>query len=176
MAWTNPKTWSVGETLTAANFNIHIRDNLNALSAHLVGRMTADITRNNSAVFVDATNLALSVAASEVWNVTCYLLTATDVNPDQVFSWTIPAGGAVSFSIFPAPGVGGIQAFLTVSDATSVAADGVSTTTTVLSVIEATIVNGGTAGTYQLRYAQRTAFAANSVLKTNSTLWAVKVA
>lgn len=31
MAWTNPKTWTVGELVTAANMNTHLRDNLNAL-------------------------------------------------------------------------------------------------------------------------------------------------
>jgi hypothetical protein len=32
MAWTAPKTWVVGEVLTAANLNVHLRDNLNALN------------------------------------------------------------------------------------------------------------------------------------------------
>lgn len=31
MAWTTPKTWTVGEVLTAANMNVHVRDNLIAL-------------------------------------------------------------------------------------------------------------------------------------------------
>lgn len=34
MAWTNPLTWNVGHALTAALFNLHIRDNFNALSGH----------------------------------------------------------------------------------------------------------------------------------------------
>jgi hypothetical protein len=33
MAWTTPKTWTVGEVLTAAGLNIHLRDNLNAVAA-----------------------------------------------------------------------------------------------------------------------------------------------
>lgn len=28
MAWTTPKTWTVGEVVTAANINTHLRDNL----------------------------------------------------------------------------------------------------------------------------------------------------
>lgn len=32
MAWTSPKTWSVAETVTAANVNTHLRDNLNWLA------------------------------------------------------------------------------------------------------------------------------------------------
>lgn len=31
MAWTTPRTWVTNETATAANFNTHVRDNLNAL-------------------------------------------------------------------------------------------------------------------------------------------------
>jgi len=32
MAWTTPRTWVDGETATAALFNTHIRDNLNAIA------------------------------------------------------------------------------------------------------------------------------------------------
>ncbi len=31
MAWTSPRTWAAGETLTAALLNTHLRDNLNAI-------------------------------------------------------------------------------------------------------------------------------------------------
>ncbi len=31
MAWVAPRTWSAGETLTAALLNVHLRDNLNAI-------------------------------------------------------------------------------------------------------------------------------------------------
>ena len=31
MAWTTPRTWVTNETATASNFNVHVRDNLNAL-------------------------------------------------------------------------------------------------------------------------------------------------
>lgn len=33
MAWTSPRTWSVGEVLTAALLNTHLRDNLNFLKS-----------------------------------------------------------------------------------------------------------------------------------------------
>ena len=32
MAWTTPRTWVAGETVTAALLNTHLRDNLNALT------------------------------------------------------------------------------------------------------------------------------------------------
>ncbi|KKL26736.1 hypothetical protein LCGC14_2392330, partial [marine sediment metagenome] len=31
MSWVAPRTWSAGETLTAALLNVHLRDNLNAI-------------------------------------------------------------------------------------------------------------------------------------------------
>ena len=31
MAWTSPRTWAAGETVTAALLNTHLRDNLNAI-------------------------------------------------------------------------------------------------------------------------------------------------
>jgi hypothetical protein len=33
VAWTQPKTWIVGETVTAAMLNTHIRDNLNSINS-----------------------------------------------------------------------------------------------------------------------------------------------
>ena len=37
MAWTAPKTWTVGELVTKALLDLHVRDNLNALLAGLLG-------------------------------------------------------------------------------------------------------------------------------------------
>jgi len=37
VSWTNPKTWNVGEILTAANLNTHLRDNM----AHLRNELDA---------------------------------------------------------------------------------------------------------------------------------------
>lgn len=34
MAWTNPTTWTTGQVPSAADFNAHIRDNLNAMGNH----------------------------------------------------------------------------------------------------------------------------------------------
>src|SRR5688500_12838419 len=34
MAWTSPRTWTVGQIVTAAQLNVDIRDNENALSTH----------------------------------------------------------------------------------------------------------------------------------------------
>lgn len=37
MAWTAPRTWVASETVTATNMNLHVKDNLNAISPLSVG-------------------------------------------------------------------------------------------------------------------------------------------
>ena len=41
MAWTNPRTWVAGETVTAAYLNTNVRDNLNSLRAGIVTSTSA---------------------------------------------------------------------------------------------------------------------------------------
>ena len=55
MAWTTPKTWAVGEVLTAANMNLHLRDNLNALAGFFVP------------INHEGTGANLGFAANEAW-------------------------------------------------------------------------------------------------------------
>jgi len=47
MAWTSPRTWVVGETVTAALMNTHVRDNLNAL---MVVTTKGDLTVGTASV------------------------------------------------------------------------------------------------------------------------------
>lgn len=69
MAYTSPKTWAVGELLTAANFNLHIRDNMSWLFGRPYGlvryKAGSDYTRT-SGVFadVDSTNVTVSVTTA----------------------------------------------------------------------------------------------------------------
>lgn len=74
MAWTTPKTWSVDELLSAANYNTHIRDNLNALKAppsHVIERDNTALysTTSTTMVAVDTTNLRASITTTggDVW-------------------------------------------------------------------------------------------------------------
>lgn len=69
MAWTSPKTWSVGEVLTASDMNTYVRDNLNALKAPPSDNYEANEGANyttSSATFadVDGTNLSLSITTT----------------------------------------------------------------------------------------------------------------
>lgn len=66
MAWTTPRTWVASEVPTAANFNAHVRDNLN----YLLTRPGAAVKRDNGATYtttsasfanVDGTNLTATI-------------------------------------------------------------------------------------------------------------------
>lgn len=63
MAWTAPKTWSVGELVTAANLNIHLRDNLKYLKGQ-AGTVTLEdllkITAASSGLELDNTSSSIS--------------------------------------------------------------------------------------------------------------------
>jgi hypothetical protein len=69
MAWTAPKTWVVGEAVTAADLNAHIRDNLLALKAPPTTLIKLDessdyTTTSTSFVAIDNTKLNLSITTT----------------------------------------------------------------------------------------------------------------
>ncbi len=69
MAWTAPKTWSVGETLTSSDMNTQIRDNMVALKEpptdlYEVNEGSDYTTAQTSFVDVDATNLKLTITTT----------------------------------------------------------------------------------------------------------------
>jgi hypothetical protein len=46
MAWTTPRTWVTGETVTAAQMNAHVRDNFNDIA--FLGHMVRDEVRDTT--------------------------------------------------------------------------------------------------------------------------------
>jgi hypothetical protein len=69
MAWTAPKTWVVGEAVTAGDLNTHIRDNLLALKAPPTTYVKLDeasdyTTTSTSFVAIDNTKLNLSITTT----------------------------------------------------------------------------------------------------------------
>lgn len=177
MAFTPWKTWSVGETLTAANFNQQIRDNGLTDPPHLIARKTSDQSVTSSTVLVDDAALKLTVAANEIWQVQIGMLwTAGAGNMDVGF--TFPTSGSMSFS----------------GDAVSVAGSFVKkiwySTTSPTSrldflaqsgpanfhLISGVYTNGANAGTVTLQFSQNSSSGTATTMKANSTIWAVKLA
>lgn len=96
MAWTTPRTWVTGETVTSTIMNTHVRDNLDYLYSNYVGGSSiGPAARVNRAS-------DLSVSAT-TW--THVQMTAADYDPDSMFNAgngriTIPSGegGVYAFS------------------------------------------------------------------------------
>jgi hypothetical protein len=96
MGWTTPKTWSAGETLTAANFNIHIRDNLNVVD-HLLAFKSADETVSASTTLQDDDHLFFSVAANELWAIRLGMICTASSTGHLKVGATFPS--ATTFSL-----------------------------------------------------------------------------
>jgi hypothetical protein len=179
MAWTAPKTWSVGETLTAANFNVHIRDNELAIGPHLIARKTADQSVTSSTVLVDCTTLALTVAANEVWLCEWSVVYQAGTVGDLKVAFTFPTAGEVIFDAQAWPDSGGTlnlsSFYATTSPTTSRSFFGDGANRHPLR-IQGIYVNGANAGTVQLQFAQNTSDGSATTVKANSTVWAVKLA
>lgn len=60
--WTTPKTWNVGDILTAADMNTYVRDNTNALVNGLYRKNIAKVVANSIAE-TDLLNAEITIAA-----------------------------------------------------------------------------------------------------------------
>jgi hypothetical protein len=177
MAWTAPRTWTDGELVTKAIMDPHIRDNFLAVGPHLIVRKPSDESLASSTTLQDDDHLQLTVAANDAWYCRYVLLADVPVTPDIKIAFTFPASGRVAFqsSWFATDGTvtlgrwGG-----TTTPTAAVAASG--NTNQESLIIEGLFVNSSTAGTLILQWAQNTSDASAVVMKTHSTLWAVKLA
>ncbi len=174
--WTAPKTWSSGETLTAANFNTHIRDNLNALSMHLLAQKTADETVNNSTTYQDDDHLFFSVAANEVWLLRFELMIISNSTADWKMQCTFPSGTAMGHVIEYGSADTVIQIDFNGASPAGYGALGLPGTNAGPRMLPVIFTNGGSAGTFRLQWAQNTATVIDTKVLANSTLWGVKLA
>jgi hypothetical protein len=177
MAWTTPKTWSAGETLTAANFNLHIRDNELAMGPHLIVRKPTDESLTSDTTLQNDDHLLFSgVGANEVWFCHWALIYDAGTTGDIKLAFTFPSG-RVDFSATGTDETG-TPTFRRWNTATS--------PTTAVALIGpggpmnfnmfGVFANGATPGTLQLQWAQNTTHGTATTMKANSTLWAVKLA
>jgi hypothetical protein len=179
MGFTTPKTWSSGETLTAANFNIHIRDNLNA-NRHLIVEKTSDQSIASSTTLTNDTQLAVSIGANEIWDFEWMLMIAAHVDADAKIAFTFPTGGTVALtgSGFDAAGTfGRFRHTTTTSPTTATSISGTGDYAVPdATVLTGTFTNGGTAGTLQLQWAQNTSNASATIMKRGSAVYGRKIA
>lgn len=177
MAWTDPRTWTSGELVTDTIMNTHVRDNLNAIGPHIHLRKTADESVTSSVVLQNDDHLFFSIAANEIWIVQFALFYQAAQAGDLQVAWTVPAG---------CTGIHGGQApATTTTDGTNttmwtrpqtsfatallLGGDGAANCTLLGA---ATFVNGATAGTVQLQWAQNTSSATATTVRANSYLLA----
>lgn len=136
---------------------------------------TADETVNNSSVLQNDDHLLLAMAANEAWviDIILYYLSVS-ATPDIKCDAAIPNGASGAYVAWG----------LDYANAVYTAATAIGTTCAfgatagVLRVARITyvVVNGATAGNFQFQWAQRTATAEDTTMKTNSCLIAHQVA
>ena len=171
MAWTTPKTWSAGETLTAANFNTHIRDNLNAIGAHQRIRKTVTESLSSNTTLQDDDHLLFAVAANEVWAWQSVVSVTCDASGGIKFTFTAPSGATGHWNYrTPAPvGSSGGPAFTTTTAHTVTMTSGPHD-------LSGVVVNGATPGNITFQWAQQASSGAATQVLVDSFLIAHRIA
>ena len=176
MAWTAPRTWTDGELVTKAIMDPHVRDNFLATGPHLIVRKSSDESVTSSTVLQNDDALLMAVGVNEVWEVHLHLY-VTGGAGDLQAAWTYPAGGAVAMRSI-APNATATLTFWNVTAASGTAWGDydTSTLTTRFITVEGLYIGAGTGGTLTLQWAQAASSGTATIVKANSTLWAVKLA
>ena len=185
MPLATPRTYVVGEVMTAAILNAEIRDQFNALIADFQQvYKTADESVTSSTVLQNDNHLLVSLAANARYEVIVRLAVNGASSGDVKTAWTMPAGvTSQRYSFGP-----------DVSSATSTAGTTVRASTITnghlveinygvfstgqQSYIEETlyVITAGTAGTCQLQWAQNASSATATTVEEGSYITARRIA
>lgn len=158
MAWTTPKTWTVGEVVTAANMNLHLRDNLNAIGEH-VGKakaVTESVTSNTTLQNDD--DLFFAAGANQVWLVHMQAQVQTGAGGYKQH-FVVPSGGSFSYGYLFNDGSVFVYSSSTDASTQSWSSTGISAPMEVWGVFR----TGATPGDLQYQWAQ---FASNAAAST----------
>lgn len=172
-----PRTWIVGETVTAAMLNQEIRDQVNALIGDVdYVHKTADESVISSTTVQNDNHLLVSVAANAEYEIVTQLGVTGSAAGDIKTRWTIPSGATTQrFCRGPDTSSTGSTAATTIrcvaltnGHATEINYGLFSTSD--LSWIEERmyVVVAGTAGVVQLQWAQNASTATNTTVKAGS--------
>jgi hypothetical protein len=195
MAWTTPRTWNPGETVTASLMNTHVRDQLNVLktsinndgtiatSAFLAqlglgklifARSTSDFTKNNSTTLGDVTGLVFAIGASETWAFEFVLAGISPTAADWKFAVTFPSSPtAVRY------GVDGSNPAFGADGATGTAGGVIQRESIGFEeglCVRGLVRNGANAGNVQLQMAQWAAVVGDTIIRADSFVIGRRVA
>lgn len=151
------------------------RDNASwqTLNPVYVVRKTADEIVNNSAALQNDNHLLLALAANEVWIIDLTLILGSDPAPDFKMDCTIPVGANGYMHTCYIDAAAAQQIAQSSAAEINVLTYGGATPTTIR--IAYLIVNGVNAGNFQIRWAQNTADATDTIVLTNSNLICHKI-
>ena len=158
-----------------SNGNITSTD---VLTSTRIVRLTADVS-DASGTLQDVTGMSLAIGANEVWTFQMFAMYLADTTPDARFGWTGPAGCQATWAhtgdtTFNVSG-GGNNIPQTIGGNVALHGYGTADPTDVNSTtFNGTIVNSGTAGTFQLQYS-RDGASGTSTLKAETHIIFTKV-
>lgn len=185
MPLATPRTWVVGEVVTAALMNAEIRDQFNDLIAdNASAHKTADEPVTSSTTLQNDNHLLVSVAANAEYEIIVRLAVNGGASGDFKMAWTVPSGTTGQrFSSGPA-----VSSATSTAD-TTVRASGLTDSFTTeinygvfstgqQSFIEEIlyVVTAGTAGTVQLQWAQNASSATATTVEAGSYMTVIRKA
>jgi hypothetical protein len=177
MAWTAPKTWSVGEVLTAANMNIHLRDNLNS-TWHKIATKLSDESVTSSAVMQDDNDLFIPAVAGEVWDFEAHLIFDGATAGDFTWRWTFPGGSLVvkieEFTLSDGTTSSQMSTRFTTSPTGAQASAGFAGGDPRLMIIHGFYTASST-GNLQFQWAQFASSGTPTILRAGSSFWGAKL-
>lgn len=174
MAWTTPRTFVQDELETPAIFNMHLRDNLNAL-VHPIVVKSVDEAVTSSTVLQDDDALLMALAINEMWYVRCglWVVDASGGVANLKAAFTFPSGTVSKLRVASDDTAGvNVDRYFETSGASQTFA-GRSAGSWI--PIEGPVLCGGTAGNLQLQWCQNTSNASAVTVKKGSFIFATKL-
>lgn len=139
-------------------------------------RKTADETVNNSSTLQNDDHLLLALASSEVWKFEFWLMYTSGSTPDFKAAITVPASATLVWETLGATDTSSVVYGAATITASGTSRDFASSTGTRFLKITGIVANSTNAGNLQLQWAQNTATVSDTIVLTNSTLTAWKLA
>lgn len=99
MPLTTPRTWVVGETVTAAMLNTQVRDQFTSLIADRIFKVKTTQTTRTSSTLADDSTLTATVVANATYRMEAYLIVSADHDDaDIALDWSFPTGATGSWA------------------------------------------------------------------------------